>query len=95
MKQFAVYTLARFAVFGVCLALAYGLFWLLALVRGGGAEDVPVLWTVLLGAVLSVTVSAWLLRDLREQLAASVQARAERMTAASRDSAEPDGGSSS
>ena len=85
MKQFAVYTLARFAVFGVCLALAFGFFWLLALARGGGAEDIPVLWAVLLGAVLSVTVSAWLLRDLREELAAGVQARAERMVSSAED----------
>ena len=40
VKQFAVYTLARFAVFGVCLAVAYGLFWLLALARGGALETV-------------------------------------------------------
>ena len=85
MKQFAVYTLARFAVFGVCLALAFGLFWLLALARGGGAEDIPVLWAVLLGAVLSVTVSAWLLRDLREELAAAVQARADGMVSSAED----------
>ncbi len=96
MKEFIVYTAARFAIFGICVALAFGLFWGLALARGEGADDVGVLWPLVLGAVLSVTASAWLLRDLREQFAASVQARAERIAAAgqageSSDSAEEGG----
>lgn len=78
MKEFLVYTAARFAVFGACVLLAFGVFWLL----GGG--QVPVLWALLLGAVLSVTVSAWLLRGLRDDFAAKVQARAERQAAARR-----------
>ena len=80
MKEFLVYTAARFAVFGACAVLSFGLFWVV-----GGGEDVPVLWPLLLAAVLSVLVSAWLLRDLRDRFAASVQARADRAVAARRD----------
>ena len=77
MKEFLVYTAARFAVFGACVLLAYGVFWL---VTGGG--DFPVLWPLLLGAIASVLVSAWLLRGLRDDFAAKVQGRAERAVAA-------------
>ncbi len=80
MKEFLVYTAARFAVFGACAVLSFGLFWVI-----NGGEDVPVLWPLLLAAVLSVLVSAWLLRDLRDRFAASVQARADRAVAARRD----------
>jgi hypothetical protein len=88
VKEFLVYTAARFAVFAVCVIVAFGLFWLLS-----GGEDVPVLWPLLLGAVASVMVSAWLLRDLRDRFAATVQARAERSVAAhrARDDSEPEG----
>jgi hypothetical protein len=73
VKEFLVYTAARFAVFAVCTAVAFGLFWVV-----GGGDDVPVLWPLLLGAITSVMVSAWLLRDMRDRFAARVQARAER-----------------
>jgi uncharacterized membrane protein YfcA len=77
VKEFLVYTAARFAVFAACVLVAFGVFWL-----ASGGEDVPVLWPLLLGAVLSVTVSAWLLRGLREDFATKVQARAERQATA-------------
>lgn len=77
MKEFLVYSAARFAVFAACTAAAFAIFWLLR-----GDEEVPVLWPLLLGAITSVMVSAWLLRDLREQFAAKVQGRAERMVEA-------------
>lgn len=89
MKEFLVYTAARFAVFGVCVLLAFGLFWVI------GGEDVPVLWPLVLGAILSVLVSAWLLRDLRDRFAATVQARADRAVAARRGSEPPDDSRSS
>jgi hypothetical protein len=89
VKEFLVYTAARFAVFGGCAVLSFGLFWVIS-----GGEDVPVLWPLLLAAVLSVLVSAWLLRDLRDRFAASVQARADRAVAARRDR-EPEHPSSS
>ena len=80
MKEFLVYTAARFAVFAVCVLVAFGLFWALS-----GGDEVPVLWALLLGAVLSVMISAWLLRDLREKFVLRVQQRAERSVAAHRE----------
>jgi hypothetical protein len=80
MKEFLVYTAARFAVFAVCVLVAFGIFWLAA-----GGDDVPVLWPLLLGAILSVMVSAWLLRGLRDRFVARVQARAQRGVDAHRD----------
>lgn len=77
MKEFLVYTAARFAVFGVCVLLAFGLFWLLA-----GGDDFPVLWPILLGAIVSMLVSVWLLRGLRDAFAAKVQGRADRAVSA-------------
>ena len=88
VKEFVVYTAARFAIFGVCVAGAIGIFWGIAAARGGGMADVPVLWALVLGAVVSVTLSAWLLRDLREQFAGRVQERAEQMVRRS-DEREP------
>lgn len=86
MKEFLVYTAARFAVFALCVLVAFGVFWLF-----GGDDEVPVLWTLLLGALMSVMVSAWLLRDLREGFAARVQERADRAVAAHRSNG-ADGG---
>ena len=77
VKEFLVYTAARFAVFGACVLVAFGLFWLLS-----GGQDFPVLWPLLLGAIASVVVSAWLLRGLRDDFAVKVQARAERAVTA-------------
>jgi hypothetical protein len=77
VKEFFVYTAARLAVFGACVLLAYALFWV---ATGGG--NFPALWPLLLGAVASVLVSAWLLRGLRDDFAAKVQGRAERAVAA-------------
>ena len=89
MKEFLVYTAARFAVFGACVLLAFGLFWVV-----GGGEDVSVLWPLLVGAVLSVLVSAWLLRGLRDRFVATVQERADRAVA-NRDAGPADGSGSS
>jgi hypothetical protein len=79
MKEFLVYTAARLVVFTVCVALAFALFWVL-----GGGDDVPVLLPLLVGAIASVAVSAWLLRGMRDRFVAKVQARAERSVAAHR-----------
>jgi hypothetical protein len=76
MREFLVYTAARFAVFIVCVAAAFALFALL-----GVDDDTSILVPLLLGAVASVVVSAWLLRGLRERFVLAVQARAERRVA--------------
>jgi hypothetical protein len=75
VKEFLVYTAARLAVFVACFALVLGA-WLLV-DRDG---PVPVLWPLLLAAVLSTLVSAYLLRGMRERFALRVQSRAERMS---------------
>ena len=41
---------------------------------------VPVLWPLLLAAVLSTLLAAWLLRGMRERFAATVHDRAARMS---------------
>lgn len=75
MKDFALYTLARFAIFAALLVVAMGVFWL-----ANGREGVWIVWPVLTAAVGSTIVSAYVLRGLRENVAAGVQARAERMS---------------
>jgi hypothetical protein len=86
VKEFLVYTAARFAVFAVCVGAAFGIFWVV-----GGREGTPVLWPLLLGAIMSVMVSAWLLRDMRDRFAAKVQGRAERMVEARSAADDPEG----
>ncbi len=75
MKDFAIYTLARFGVFAACLAVAMVVFWL-----ANGREGVWIVWPLVLAAVASTVISAYLLRGLRDKVAAGVQARAERMS---------------
>ncbi len=76
VKGFLVYTAARFGVFLATYALVVGLYLLVS-----DSRSLPVLWPVLLAAVLSTVVSAYLLRGPRDRLAAGVQARAERISA--------------
>ena len=74
MKDFALYTLARFAIFGALLGVSILVFWL-----ANGREGVWIVWPALTAAVLSTIVSTYALRGLRDRVAAGVQARAERM----------------
>ena len=64
MREFVLYTAARFGIFGVTYALVLLMVWL---VDRNGA--LPVLWPLILAAVLSTFVSAYLLRNLRERFA--------------------------
>jgi hypothetical protein len=75
VKEFVVYTAARLGLFLGAYAVVLGVYWLVA---GGG--PVPVLWPLLVAAVVSTVAAAYLLRDLRARFAARVQERAERMT---------------
>jgi hypothetical protein len=75
VKEFLVYTAARLLVFVACYALVVGGY---VLVDRDG--PIPVLWPLLVAAVLSAVVSAYLLRGMRERFAAQVQGRAERMS---------------
>ncbi len=76
VKGFLVYTVARFGVFLATYALVVGVY---LLVTDGG--ELPILWPLLLAAVLSTLVSMVLLRRQRDRLSAGVQARAERISA--------------
>lgn len=75
MKDFLIYTLARFAIFGICYAVVIGFYLMLS-----DSETFPVVWPVLLAAILSVGVSAFVLRGMRERVAENVSARASRMS---------------
>jgi hypothetical protein len=70
MKEFAVYTLARIAMFAASLVLIGGVWWLVA------GEEPPLLWPLLLAAVVSAFGSYYLLRGPRERFAALVDTRA-------------------
>jgi hypothetical protein len=74
VKELVVYTAARFGLFLAIFGVILGGY---AAVAG---TPVPVLWPLLLAAVLSTLVSSYLLRGMRERLAVKVQERAGRMS---------------
>jgi len=76
VKEFVTYTAARLGLFGACYAVVLGVT---ALLTDG---PLPVLWPLVVAAVVSTVLAAFLLRDMRERFADKVTARAERMTAA-------------
>jgi Protein of unknown function (DUF4229) len=76
VKEFVVYTLARIGVFVASYAVIAGIY---LLVTGG--DSLPLLWPLLLAAVVSAVASFYLLRGQRERFAASVQRRAEAASA--------------
>jgi hypothetical protein len=71
VKDFAIYTLARIGLFVASYAVIAGV-WMLA----SGSRSVPILWPLLLAAVVSAVASFYLLRGPRERFAARVDARA-------------------
>ncbi len=75
MREFVLYTAARFGIFGTTYAAILLVVWLVD--RDG---SLPVLWPLLLAAVLSTLLSVYLLRDLRERFAQRVTERADRMS---------------
>ncbi len=76
MKEFVVYTVARIGVFVASYAVIAGLYLLIT-----GGDSIPLLWPLLLAAVVSAVASYYLLRGQRERFAASVQRRAEAASA--------------
>ena len=72
MKEFVVYTLARIGLFVGSYALIAGVY---LLVTGG--DSLPLLWPLLLAAVVSGIASYVLLRGMRDRFALVVQRRAE------------------
>ena len=73
VKEFIVYTAARFGLFLAIYGVILGGYVAVA------GTPVPVLWPLLLAAVLSTVASTYLLRGMRERLAAKVQERATRV----------------
>ena len=73
MKEFAVYTAARLGLFVGAYALVAGFFLLLS-----GGDSVPILWPLLVAAVISSIASVTLLRRQRERFAAVIERRARR-----------------
>jgi len=76
VKEFVVYTLARIGLFVASYAVIAGLY---LLVTGG--DTLPLLWPLLLAAVVSAVASYYLLRGQRDRFAAVVQRRAEAASA--------------
>jgi uncharacterized membrane protein len=74
VKEFIVYTAARFGLFLATYALILGVYVLVA------GTPVPILWPLLLAAVISTVLSIYLLRGMRERFAVTVSERAERMS---------------
>lgn len=76
MKEFVVYTLSRIGLFLGAYAIVVGVF---LLVTGG--DSVPLLWPVIVAALLSSVASVTMLRSQRARFAASVEQRARRAAA--------------
>ncbi len=74
MKEFVVYTAARLGLFAATYGIILGTYVLVA------GTPVPVLWPVLVAAIVSAVASVYLLKGMRERFAAKVQGRAERMS---------------
>lgn len=72
VKEFLVYTAARFGVFIVAFVVVLGLWILVA------GTPVPLLWPLIIAAVLSAFASTYLLRGMRDRFAASLQERGQR-----------------
>jgi predicted Co/Zn/Cd cation transporter (cation efflux family) len=71
VKEFVVYTLARLGLFVASYAVVVGIY---LLVTGG--HQVPILWPLLVAAVLSSIASVYLLKDMRERFAQVIDRRA-------------------
>lgn len=73
MKDFLLYTLARIAVF-VSSVVLVGAAWRLF------TDDIPVLGVLVVGAIVSMVISAYTLAGLRERMALRLHDRASRMS---------------
>ncbi|MET0930583.1 MAG: DUF4229 domain-containing protein [Aeromicrobium sp.] len=75
MKAFWTYTLARLAVFAVCLAIVW-----FALPIWFERTEIVNIFALLIAMVISSVISVFLLSGLRDNLAENVHQRATRMT---------------
>jgi len=74
VKDFVIYTLARIGLFVASFALIAGV-WMLVTDR----DSVPLIWPLILAAVVSAVASYYLLQGPRARFAARVDARATTM----------------
>ena len=73
MKEFWVYTALRVGLFVGSFAIIFGIWFLVA-------DEVPVLWAVVLAFVASGIGSYFLLQRQRDAFAARVETRAQRVS---------------
>jgi mannitol-specific phosphotransferase system IIBC component len=75
VKEFAVYTVARIALFVASYAVIAGLYMLVA-----RTDSVPLVWPLLVAAVVSAIASLYLLKGPRARFALRVEERAANMS---------------
>ena len=80
MKEFALYTAARFGIFIGC----YGVV-LVVVALAAGWEAASGIWPLVVAVLVSAVVAAYALRGMRERFTAQVHARADRIVAAQRE----------
>ena len=80
MKEFALYTAARFGIFLGCYGVILVLMWFAA-----GRDAASGIWPLVVAVLVSAVVAAYALRGMRERFTARVHARADRMVAAQRE----------
>jgi hypothetical protein len=78
VKEFWIYTGLRLVLFLASFGIVVGVWFLIA-------DEVPVLWALIIALVVSGVGSYFLLNIQRERLARRVQERAERMTSKMED----------
>ncbi|QLQ09522.1 MAG: DUF4229 domain-containing protein [Nocardioidaceae bacterium] len=74
MREFAIYTGLRLALFVAAFAVVFGL-WLLI------ADEAALLWPLLIAMLISGVASVYLLRAPRERFAQRIEERAQRAAA--------------
>ena len=75
MKEFAIYTVARLGLFVASYAVISGIYMLVT-----GTDSVPLIWPLLLAAIVSAVASLYLLKGPRTRFAARFEQRAATMT---------------
>ncbi len=75
MKEFTIYTVARLGLFVASYAVIAAVYMLVM-----GTSSVPLVWPVLLAAVVSAGASIRLLKGPRSRFAARVEQRAANMS---------------
>jgi mannitol-specific phosphotransferase system IIBC component len=71
VKEFAIYTVARLGLFVASYAVIAGVYMLVT-----DSQSVPVVWPLVLAAVVSAVASLYLLAGPRARFAARVEQRA-------------------